>query len=40
MGGSISPVEWVTFYFNPHVEEFASRTTRSLSNAFTSAQHD
>ena len=24
-------------YFNPHVEEFAPRTTWSLSNAFTSA---
>jgi len=24
-------------YFNPHIEEFAPRTTWSLSNAFTSA---
>ncbi len=27
-------------YFNPHVEEFAPRTTWSLSNAFTSAFKD
>ncbi len=27
-------------YFNPQVEEFAPRTTRSLSNAFTSAFKD
>lgn len=27
-------------YFNPHVEEFALRTTWSLSNAFTSAIKD
>jgi len=27
-------------YFNPHVEQFAARTTRSLSNAFTSAFKD
>ena len=27
-------------YFNPQVEQFAARTTRSLSNAFTSAFKD